>query len=72
MNRKNFIRHTLLGFASLLLPEVLRPIDGEVKEEKYETHIVWEAGDFIYDYNRLVKFEPRSDGRWKVYLRPKN
>ena len=33
MKRKDFIRNTLLGFASLLLPEVLRPMSGEIEEE---------------------------------------
>jgi hypothetical protein len=47
MKRKDFIRNTLLGFASLLLPEVLRPMAGEVEEEMVDI----EVANYIVSYS---------------------
>jgi hypothetical protein len=58
MKRKDFIRNTLLGFAAMMLPEVLRPIDVGVKKTQerqwvYHEFINYENDGNIYYYTGM-------------------
>jgi len=47
MKRKDFIRNTLLGFASLLLPEVLRPIDFDGRKCAFDENKLNERLEYL-------------------------
>lgn len=64
MNRKDFIRNTIMGLAASMLPRILQPTIPEVLEEKYvfdgiiptiesrKPYILYHNEEFLFEWKK--------------------